>query len=223
MSSKARARRNEGRVSLPAGLTAEEFQKGRKMAADWHWFEPSEYDRQLKIVEWDDPDFPEGVLIECGNLARIHFRAPSTDRNHPRRRRDTMLTLSRPAAANSYLTFDPNHPGDRLYMLVPESVQRSLKPRFWDENPLEERSLEEWAMMAGGHHARGGYPDIEAKPVGIMTAVVYYTEKKDDGPSFYIHKMGEVSCTFPILACDEQGRLWVCGGSYRSPTPGITD
>lgn len=225
MTIKPRARQNVGQVKLPKGLTARDMQKGRQLAADWHWFDPKEYDKQLKIVEWEDPDFPDGVLIECGNLARIHFRAPAVEGSgkHPRRRRDTMLTLSKPAAARSHLTFDPNHPGDRLYILIPEDVQVNLKTRFWDENPIPERSLEEWAMMAGGHHARGGYPDVVAKPVGIMTAVVYYTEKKDDGKSFYIHKMAEVSCTFPILVCDDRGRLWVCGGNYRSPTPGITD
>jgi hypothetical protein len=56
-----------------------------------------------------------------------------------------------------------------------------------------------------------------------MVAVVYFTHKKDDGPSFYIHRMGEMTCYFPIIACDRQGRLWICGGNYTSPTPGITD
>jgi hypothetical protein len=56
-----------------------------------------------------------------------------------------------------------------------------------------------------------------------MTAVVYFTQKKDDGPSYYIHRMGEMTCYFPLLCCDAKGRLWICGGNYTSPTPGITD
>ena len=207
-------------------LTEAQYQKGRQMAADWKWYDPGEFDQQLKLVEWNDPDYPEGVLIECGNLARIHFRAPTsaeTGKRHPRRRRDTTITLSKPAAAESYLAFDPEHPDDRLYMLVAPHAREGLAARFWEANEVPAKPLGEWAMLAGGRHAQGGYPNVMAKPVGVMTAVVYYTTKKDDGASFYIHRMGEMTCYFPILCCDARGRLWVCGGNYTSPTPGITD
>ena len=206
-------------------LTPAQLKKGRKMAADWKWFAPKEFDNQLKLVEWDDPDYPEGVLIECGNLARLHFRAPSMNEEgrHPRRRRDTVITFSRPVARSSYLAFDPEHADDRLYMLVSPPACEFLAQRFWQDNTVAPKLLEEWAMLAGGRHSRGGYPNVMAKPIGVMTAVVYYTTKKDDGASFYIHRMGEMSCYFPILCCDQKGRLWVCGGNYKNPTPGITD
>jgi len=205
-------------------LTPDQFERAKKEAAAWEWREADEFD--LRLVEWDDPDYPEGALIECGNLARIHFRAPTSSRptsRHPRRRRDTTITFSRLVAKQAQLAYDPEHPSDRLYMLIPEAARRSLKQRFWDENSAAARPLTEWALLAGGRHAKGGYPRVMAKPVGIMTAVVYFKNKKGHGPSFYIHKMGEVSCYFPILCCDQKGRLWLCGGNYTSPSPGITD
>ena len=61
------------------------------------------------------------------------------------------------------------------------------------------------------------------KPIGAVVAVVYFTDKQGDGPSYYIHKMGEITGGFPALAVDGQGRFWFAGGSYTSPTPGITD
>ena len=85
-----KAKKNRGQ------LTPAQMKKGRKMAADWKWFSPDDFDNQLKLVEWDDPDYPEGVLIECGNLCRIHFRAPTQqelEEVHPRRRRDTSQRL----------------------------------------------------------------------------------------------------------------------------------
>ncbi|MAH47451.1 hypothetical protein CMI37_16625 [Candidatus Pacearchaeota archaeon] len=212
------AKRNRGR------LTPSQIRKAKRAAADWKWFTPREFEQQLKMIEWDDPDYPDGVLIECGNLARIHFRAPAGESSrHPRRRRDTTITFSKPVARQSYLAFDPEHPDDRLYMLVKPSASAFLAERFWQDNPVEAKALSEWAMLAGGRHSRGGYPNVMAKPVGVMTAVVYFCHKKDDGPSFYVHKMGEMSCYYPILCCDSRGRLWVCGGNYRNPTPGITD
>ena len=215
-----KAKKNRGQ------LTPAQMKKGRKMAADWKWFSPDDFDNQLKLVEWDDPDYPEGVLIECGNLCRIHFRAPTQqelEEVHPRRRRDTTISFPLSVASQSYLAFDPEHQDDRLYMLITRKGTDGLKDLFWDGNPAPIKSLAEWAMLAGGRHARGGYPHVAAKPIGVMTAVVYYAHKKGDGPSYYIHKMGEVTCHFPILCCDQRGRLWVCGGNYKNPTPGITD
>tara|TARA_Y100000034_G_scaffold73261_1_gene88227 strand:+ start:263 stop:928 length:666 start_codon:yes stop_codon:yes gene_type:complete len=220
----SKAWKNFQRDGFP--ITDTQFRKGRKMAAEWAWYNPDEYDDQLKLVEWDDPDYPEGILIECGNLARIHFRAPEAAANssrHPRRQRDTTIAFPTAVAQKAQLAFDPEHPSDRLYMLIPDRALHSLAQRFWKENPIHPRYLSEWAMLAGGRHAKGGYPHVLAKPVGVMTAVVYFKDKEGDGPSYYIHKMGEVTCYFPILACDERGRLWVCGGNYLCPTGGITD
>jgi hypothetical protein len=86
-----------------------------------------------------------------------------------------------------------------------------------------EATLADMARSVGGRHATPDYPDVEAAPIGILTHVVYATEKKGDGYSFYIHKMGEESGIRPALAIDAKGRLWVVAGNYRAPTPGVTD
>ena len=78
--------------------------------------------------------------------------------------------------------------------------------------------------MVGGRHAKkDDYPNVKVRPIGILTNVVYGTEKQGDGYSFYIHHMGEESGIQPALGVDRRGRLWVLGGNYTSPTPGITD
>jgi hypothetical protein len=209
--------------------------KGKKAAAAWHWFPENEFENQMTVIQWDDSDerdengsviFPKDqVLIRCGNLARIHFRSPSAKDNkrHPRREKDTTITLNKAAAKESHIVFDPDHPGNRLYFKLKDSVRGPLAQRFWEENAVKARPLTEWAMLAGGRHATKDYPRIMGKPLGVMTAVVYFTNKKDDGASYYIHRMGEVSCYLPILVCDSSGRLWICGGNSTAPTPGITD
>jgi hypothetical protein len=219
-----------------ANISASKIRSATKAAADWHWYPEGEFQDKLRMITFEDDQDqdddgnimfpPERVFIECGNLARIHFRAPPQGAaKHPRRERDTTITFSRPVAAQSHLVFDPEHESERLYMKIKSSAKDALAKRFWTDNRVQARPISEWAFLAGGRHSKGGYPNISAKPVGVMTAVVYFTLKKDDGPKpcFYIHRMGEMSCHFPILACDAAGQLWVCGGNYTSPTPGITD
>ena len=201
-------------------LSHEAAAKGNKEYADWHWdISPQ------KVVDWNDPDMP-ATLIECGRLIRLHIRAPNSrgKRTHPRRKRDTMIELSRRASANSHLAYDPDHPQERLYLLVDKSALPALKKRFWTDNPMAPLPLGQMARLAGGRHGkRDDYPPVMVKPVGVLTDLVYYTHKKGDGPSYYIHKMGELSHHFPVLCVDEQGRPWLAGGNYTCPTPGITD
>tara|TARA_Y100000310_G_scaffold303569_2_gene342037 strand:+ start:4858 stop:5484 length:627 start_codon:yes stop_codon:yes gene_type:complete len=192
--------------------------KGKKLYEDWHWgIGPS------RFIDWDDPDYPE-TLIECGRLVRIHFRAPRVVGTHPRREKDRMIEFSRSIANNSHLAYDPEHPDQRLYLLLCPEASPTVAERFWDNNSLPSQPLSQLATLAGGRHGkRPDYPRVMVKPVGIMTAVVYYTHKKDDGPSYYIHKLGEESCHYPILAVGSLGRLWMAGGHYRAPVEGVTD
>ena len=135
-----------------------------------------------------------------------------------------MIELSRRASAKSFIAFDPDHPDERLYLLLDRSASPAIKHRFWDENHVPSLPLADAARLAGGRHGkRDDYPSVAVKPVGVLTALVYYTHKKGDGPSYYIHKMGELSHNFPILCVDSEGRLWLAGGNYTCPTPGITD
>lgn len=206
-------------------LTDTQKEQGRKAFYDWHWFQGTEQEApEMKVVHVQDPDVPE-MLVECGRLVRLHVRAPSRNNpKHPRRERDTMIEFSRAVSSASHVAYDPNHPDDRIYLLVSPKAREALASRFWDENPLRAMDLNDLAEIGGGRHGkRRDYPPVLVKPVGITTAVVYFTHKKDDGPSYYIHKLGELSHNYPILACDEDGRLWFAGGAYTAPHAGITD
>ena len=199
--------------------------RGTRQYLDWHWFKPGEKGApEVKVVTWKDPDVPAS-LIECGRLVRFHVRLPSHDSpKHPRRDRDTMIEFSRAVSDKSHLAFDPDHTRERLYCLIDASARPALKERFWSKNPISAMDLNDLAQFAGGKHGRDGdYPGVNVKPVGVVTAVCYRTTKKEDGDSYYIHKMGELTHHYPILACDFLGRLWLAGGSYTCPRPGITN
>jgi hypothetical protein len=184
--------------------------KYRKRYVDWHWgIEPE------TIVEWEDPDYPE-YLIEAGRLAELRYREPG-------RRRDTAIKLGRNEMNRSHIAFDPEHPNERLYLVLAPEVQEKLAKQR-KNTALPPLPLGELAAHIGGRHGDGSdYPDVEVTPMGILTAVIYYTIKEGDGPSFYIHQMGEESGVMPALGKDKKGRLWLAGGNYTSPTPGITD
>lgn len=211
------------RIDKNVGLAPEEIEDGATRFKDWHWgIEPAQ------VVDWDDPDMPKS-LIECGRLVQLHVRAPRAQNNprHPRRERDTMIEFSRAISNTSHIAFDPNHVHERLYLLVPDRAQSTLKRRFWDENNASPMLLNQLASVAGGHHGKlRDYPNLKVKPIGILTGVVYRTWKKgDENPgenrSYYIHRLGEVTGGYPILSVDEVGRLWIAGGSYEAPDPGI--
>lgn len=215
--------RSELDIDPSLALAAGEVEKGASEYNQWHWgYQPR------RVMDWNDKDMPR-MLVECGKLVRLHVRLPRDGRSaHPRRRRDAMIEFSRNVSANAHIAYDPDHPYERLYLLVPKSQQRTLKQRFWDSNPVAARNLNELAAIAGGKHGRKrDYPNVMCKPIGVLTGVVYHTAKKGDSPehggSFYIHKVGEISHVYPFLCADAKGRLWLAGGNYTSPSPGITD
>lgn len=191
-------------------------QKFSKLFEKWHWgTQPN------MVIDWPDDDFPEN-LIECGRLVRLHFRTPNS--SHPRRQRDTMLEFAKKTARNCFLAYDPDHPNERLYLLVDPAAWGKLSERFWHENEAKANPLGVVAMLAGGRHGKtDDYPNVMVKPIGILTAFVYHTNKKPDGTSYYIHHAGEETCFYPILCCDEIGRLWLAGGNYTCPVQGVTD
>lgn len=221
----AKARNNRQFVDPSLDLDTRDLQVGEEQYSDWHWGLPPR-----RVVDWDDPDMPRS-LIECGRLVRMHVRAPKKHRpvKHPRRDRDTMIEFSHAVSENSHIAYDPDHADERLYLLVDPRASATLKKRFWDENEFRPMPLSEVAMLAGGRHGkRPDYPHVAVKPIGVLTAVVYYTAKKGDtdaqgNGSYYIHRMAELSGHFPFLCADNKGRLWLAGGNYTAPTPGITD
>jgi hypothetical protein len=191
--------------------------RGGKTYRDWHWgIDPKH------TIEWDDPDYPPGELVECGRLVELHVREPGE-------RRDTILRLNKKESAGSHLVFDPNHPNQRLYILSHPDFAARIKasyrsnPDYKGGSKYKAMPLAEVAKAVGGRHGGRDYADVSVSPVGILTHVVYATEKQGDGYSNYIHKLGEESGIRPALSADAKGRLWVVGGNYTSPNPGITD
>jgi hypothetical protein len=210
-------------IDPDVNLKGSERKKGSSEYEKWHWgYKPSH------VMDWNDEDMPR-LLIECGKLVRLHLRAPRDDSSrHPRRRRDAMIEFSKNVSPFAHIAYDPDHPYERLYLLIPPSQRKTLKEHFWDNNPMPARNLNDLAQIAGGKHSRKrDYPDVMCKPLGVLTGVVYYTAKQGDslkeGGSFYIHKVGEISHKYPFLCIDKKGRLWLSGGNYTSPPPGITD
>lgn len=215
-------RKNRGVPIDPTlNLTEEEIQLGLREFKNWHWGKEAK-----KVIDGNDPDMPR-ILVQCGQLIRLHIRTPQTLKSsaiHPRRARDPQIQLSRTLSQNSHLAYDPNHPDERLYMILDPRVKEFNRRQFWDNNSAPALNLNDFALAIGSRHGkRRDYPNVLAKPVGAVTAVVYFTDKEGDGPSYYVHKMAEISGGYPALAVDEQGRFWFTGGSYTTPNPGITD
>ena len=196
--------------------------KGAELYEEWHWGIPHQ-----GVVNWNDPDVDaqlsdDGIVIETGRLVELHFREPS-------RRKDTVVRLNTEEANGSHLVFDPDHPNHRLYIFSHPKFAKRMHKKYRQQGGYRGNSkyqplpLKKAAKLVGGKHASDDYPAIDVVPIGILTHVVYATEKKGDGYSFYIHKMGEESGIKPALTIDDRGRLWIAGGNYTSPTPGITD
>ena len=100
---------------------------------------------------------------------------------------------------------------------------------LYKKNPNKPMRLKEIAKIAGGYQANRRYPNIEAKPLGWCTHIVYRTIKKSDGLSNYIHEFGEPYkknekwSQKPILAVAKNGEIFLCGGNYKSQIEGIVN
>jgi hypothetical protein len=189
-----------------------------KHYADWHWGI-----QHQAVKKWDDPDYPEGDLIECGRLVELRVHQPGV-------RKTTIIKLKKDESNNSHLCFDPEHSNQRLYILAAPKLQSRMKETFIESskrNPKQKvmpfMSLNEMAAKIGGRHKTPDYAYVDCMPVGVLTHVIYACEKGEDQYSFYIHKLGEESGLRPWLAVDRKGRPWIVGGNYTCPTPGITD
>jgi hypothetical protein len=174
----------------------------------WHWGEEADLD-----VQWDDDDFPN-TMIGIGNLHELHVR--------PLNGEGDADELVMQEGQSCWIAFDPEHPHERLYLLLSDEVRADVRSKLLKKNG-EWWDLGELSRAAGGKQARHPYPDVEVQPVGQLTHVVYFTKKTGDGLSQYIHNFGEESGIVPILAADKTGRLWVAGGNMTSPYAGITD
>jgi hypothetical protein len=183
-----------------------------RRAQSWHWGIPAK-----RVVDWQDPSIPP-ILIEIGQLCELHVKPIDGG---------PIVIMSIPEAdwPACHVAFDPDHASQRIYILIPQAYQREMRPTYV---PKLARPLFECAQAIGGRHARrNDYPRLQVTPLGVLTHVVYFTHKKgDENPgddrSQYIHEMGEEGGIPPALCVDASGRLWVAGGSYTCPIPGIT-
>jgi len=187
--------------------------KHSKAWGKWHWWKDGR--GADEVFEWGDVDLPEH-LIEIGRLVGFHVKLPGY-------KKPSELMIKDKYIGDCYLTFDPEDPKERIYACLDGEVRRAVKRTFWDKNKAKPVLLGDLAKKTGGHH-QGEYAKVKVKPIGPAHAVIYATHKKGDGPSNYIHHFSEeTGGAFPVLAADARGRLWLAGGVYTCPVPGITD
>jgi hypothetical protein len=123
---------------------------------------------------------------------------------------------------NNHVAFDAQHPFHRIYLILSDSSKNSAKKGLWKAGK-KSINLNQLAKQAGGHHGEErDYPNIQVQPLGRLYYVTYFTLKQTDKESCkYIHRLGEEGGIEPILAVSEDGNLWIAGGSYDCPIPGI--
>ena len=180
---------------------------------DWHWKKP-----HTTEIEINDESYPD-TMVQAGKLVQLNFR----EIHHNPKRKDKAIELTQSEINKSHLAFDPNHRFQRLYIVIPPKLQKQMKKEFWTNSTYPSKNPRVIAKALGGKHAMNDYPNIDVKPIGILTACIYETEKGSDGMSWYIHHMGEETGIRPALTVDDEGRLWVIGGDYTSPIQGITN
>lgn len=187
-------------------LTAAEDARLRKIYKRWHWGEPATH-----LVE-TDPDYPH--LVQIGLLMEMHIQLMPG-------RKPVIIAVEDGDVQNNHVGFDPLHRYQRIYLQLSPSSKKSALG-LWDRNDVS-YPIAQVAKATGSKHAKGGYPSIKVQPLGRLVNLVYYTHKRGDGPSGYIHEMGEEGGVPPVLCVSDDGRLWLAGGSYTCPNPGITN
>ena len=195
---------------------------GREAYTKWHWgIDPVEQVNvsppSVVTSKADKKKWRDMKLVECGRLVEIHI-APLSGNV---KRRDKVIKLNRKNSNQCHLAFDTEHENQRLYFILNTATKEKMRKDL--SNDYDKLPLQELAEIVGGRHASDDYETIMVQPIGVMTNVVYATEKKGDGYSFYIHTLGEESGIQPLLAMANDGSLWFAGGNYTSPVAGITD
>lgn len=193
-----------------------------RLFVEWHWgTQPT----MLKRIV--DSRLP-ARLVECGRLVQLEIETP--DSTNPRGFTVQALTIPKNEQEKNHIAFDPDHPNHRLYIILDDKTRQQTR-KIFESSPYALTPLRFWAKLASGRHARGqggrvdvsDYPDIMVKPLGVLRTGGYATNKLPDGPSWYKHMMGEESGIRPMLTITKDGMLWVAGGDYTSPSPGITN
>lgn len=199
-----------GKVPSPKGNP----ERLASLYVEWHWGT-----KPTKVMEIDDPRLPTH-LVECGRLVQLEIEVP--DASSPRGFKFQALTIPDSEQEHNHIAFDPDHKSHRLYIVLGDKTRADAR-RLYADAPYGPASLVFWAKLAGGRHGTSDYPNIMVKPLGILRTGGYATNKLPDGPSWYKHMLGEESGIRPVLTVSQDGSLWIAGGDYTSPTPGITN
>ena len=169
-----------------------------------------------QVFEVDDPKIADAPLVEMGKLRGLRIK-PQGARS---------FELAFPRTRQHILAFSPRK-DQRLYLIYPTSTAKRLAKRLLVDG-ADEYELRDVARAAGGRQARYRFrrSTLPVQVLGALTHVIYYTPKGGDEEERrgveYIHRMGEEGGVEPYLAIDEDGQLWIAGGSYTVPDPGIT-
>jgi len=154
-------------------------------------------------------------MVEMGKLRELHVRTNAGEH-----------VLEMPARDDVILAFTSDA-AQRLYPVIPLDLRGETRALIDDEG--EWYDLQEVADAVGGRQARYKLPKMDVQALGMLTNVVYLTEKgrypgssAPDDWSEYKHRMGEHGGVEPALCVDSDGRLWIAGGSYTVPNAGIT-
>lgn len=183
-----------------------------------HTTDPDELSRRYRAAHWgNDPDhvfqvdvpagFPKG-LIQMGALEEIALG-------------DETGTTTIEFSKGCHLAFSPAK-DQRIYAVLTRDFVRELR-RSLVHPRAPFMPLAQAAGLAPGRQNRYSYANVDVQVLGIGEHVVYLTDKKGDGLSSYIHRMGEESGKKPLVCIDQEGHLWFAGGNYSVPNAGITD
>ncbi len=172
-----------------------------------------------RIIRIDDPLLPDSARM--GELVGLYLR----DGN------DDYVGIEFPREGSHLAVHEPT---ERLFMVLPDAYMREVRDNYREQVrrfPHARLKLADLAAGAPGvqnrRHPWGDdfepWPNVTVVPLGVVTHILYHTNKVGDGDSTYIHEFGEVSGKRPVLGADSTGRLWLAGGDYTTPEEGITN
>ena len=162
------------------------------------------------VYEVDDDRLPQ-TLVQMGFLKELHVKP---DHGKPYR-----LTFTKPSS----VAYDPTGLS-HLFLVLHVQDRHDVSGIRAKLRVPHDDILAEVADDVGGRQADWHYPDLRVAVLGTCTHVVYATHKKGDGPSDYIHELGEEHGGIkPALCVDVRGCLWLAGGSYVVEHRGIVN
>ena len=184
-----------------------------------------------RVYEYPDDPYLPSHLPGMGKLFQIEYIVCDVDQAlqgyPPKRGAKATLDLSGP---HNLLAFTMSKPEKMYLALAPKDKESLARNPDLIDPQAHWYSLYDLNAQAPGRQSRnpfkgpkGKITDVAVQVLGVPTHIWYKTIKKGDGPSTYKHPLGEESGIHPILAISADGQLWIVGGNYTVPNPGITD